>query len=182
MGAEHRGGLRATAKRRAVLAAVPLAVGFVAAADAHVLLKEDSAEAGSRHVAVFVLQERCGESRTKALRITMPDGVYVAQPAAKQGWRLDVVEEALAQPVTAGGENVSKRVKEIAWTIASPRPAYVDQFEVALQLPAAAGTLYFLSVQECETGERRWVEIPPAGKTPADLRRPAPALTVTPRR
>jgi uncharacterized protein YcnI len=37
-------------------------------------------------------------------------------------------------------------------------------------------------VQECETGVRRWIEIPPDGAVPAHLKEPAPGVKLLPKR
>jgi uncharacterized protein YcnI len=47
-------------------------------------------------------------------------------------------------------------------------------------LPGWIGPLYFPTVQVCETGELRWVDTPPEGKTAYDVPFPAPMLTLIP--
>jgi uncharacterized protein YcnI len=44
------------------------------------------------------------------------------------------------------------------------------------------GTLYFPVVQECENGIHRWIELPQDGKPATDLKEPAPALKLLPKK
>ena len=39
--------------------------------------------------------------------------------------------------------------------------------------------VYFKTIQECDEGFNRWIEIPEEGQSPWDLRKPAPGLTLT---
>jgi uncharacterized protein YcnI len=59
--------------------------------------------------------------------------------------------------------------------------AYFDEFGLSMRLPAEEGTLYFATVQECEEGVQRWIEIPAAGQAWDDLEEPAPFVTLTPK-
>ena len=50
-----------------------------------------------------------------------------------------------------------------------------------MKLPDKPGaTLYFPTVQECQTGVHRWIEIPAAGQQWHDLAEPAPFVRLTP--
>jgi hypothetical protein len=86
----------------------------------------------------------------------------------------------LDEPVEAGhGETISEVVDTISWE-GGPLP--VDQltrFGMSVKLPDDIGTtLYFPAVQECETGETRWIQIPAEGQSEADLDEPAPAVSL----
>ena len=51
-----------------------------------------------------------------------------------------------------------------------------------MKLPDKPGeTLYFPTVQECEKGVHRWIEIPAAGKSRGDYKEPAPFLRLLPK-
>lgn len=47
------------------------------------------------------------------------------------------------------------------------------------QLPAGQ-KLHIPVVQECANGAERWIEVPAAGQTSADLKYPAPGVMVMP--
>ena len=51
---------------------------------------------------------------------------------------------------------------------------------LSVKLPDAAGTtLYFPTLQSCETGQTDWSEIAKDGQDPHSLGAPAPSITVT---
>ena len=59
---------------------------------------------------------------------------------------------------------------------------HFDRFVLHMKLPDKPGaTLHFPTVQECEKGVHRWIEIPGPGKSAADLKEPAPALKLGPK-
>ena len=55
-----------------------------------------------------------------------------------------------------------------------------DTFELSVNIPedAAGQTLYFPTIQTCESGESAWIEIPAEGQDHDDLESPAPAVEV----
>ncbi len=75
------------------------------------------------------------------------------------------------------GAQITEGVREIDWSGGKLPDDFYDEFVFIAGLPANAGaTLYFPVVQECESGVNRWIEIPEAGKSPHDLKQPAPHL------
>lgn len=58
------------------------------------------------------------------------------------------------------------------------RMALRDEFGLGMKLPSEPGTLYFPTVQECEKGESRWVEIPATGQRWGALKAPAPFVRI----
>jgi hypothetical protein len=55
-----------------------------------------------------------------------------------------------------------------------------DALVLSLKLPDAAGTtLYFPTLQTCETGQTDWSEIAKDGQDPHSLKAPAPSITIT---
>jgi hypothetical protein len=51
---------------------------------------------------------------------------------------------------------------------------------LSLKLPDAAGTtLYFPTLQTCETGQTDWSEIAKDGQDPHSLKAPAPSISIT---
>ena len=81
----------------------------------------------------------------------------------------------------AHGKVVSERVSEVRWSGGRLADDNYEEFLVQVRLPDRPGdTLYFPTVQQCETGVHRWIEIPAAGKTRADYKEPAPQLKLLP--
>ncbi|BAS07288.1 nuclear export factor GLE1 [Arthrobacter sp. Hiyo4] len=55
-----------------------------------------------------------------------------------------------------------------------------DALVLSVKLPDAAGTtLYFPTLQTCETGQTDWSEIAKDGQDPHSLKAPAPSITIT---
>lgn len=173
-------------RRRLMIAWLPIAVamavcaGLAAPAHAHVVLKEATAVSGSYHVATFRVPHGCGSSPTVALRIAIPEGIVVAKPVPKPGWRIEITREALTSPVVQEGRTLTERPREISWTGGPLPDEYLDEFSILFRLPARVGPLWFPAVQVCETGETRWIEVPAEGRSVRDMRFPPPGLTLVP--
>ena len=55
-----------------------------------------------------------------------------------------------------------------------------DALVLSVKLPDAAGsTLYFPTLQSCETGQTDWSEIAKDGQDPHSLKAPAPSITIS---
>ena len=165
----------------------PIVVAAVLAAlagpaSAHVSLENREAAAGSTARLVLRVPHGCeGGGATMRIRVRIPDGVVNVRPMPKPGWELTTVRGPLARPVAAEhGAPIAEGVREIVWH-GRLLDEHYDEFVFRAQLPAAAGMLYFPTVQECERGVHRWIEIPAEGRSADDYREPAPGLRVTPR-
>lgn len=152
----------------------------IASAQAHIVLKEPTAAAGAYYVATFRVTHGCAGSPTVALRVSLPEGITTAKPMPRPGWRIEINRAPLAVPVTIEGRTLTDRPTEIVWSGGPLPDAWFDEFSISLKLPAEVGTLRFPVVQVCETGETRWTDVPPEGKTTRDVRYPAPTMTLTP--
>jgi copper(I)-binding protein len=129
---------------------------------AHASLTQKEAQPGVYFIATMNITHGCEGQSTLKVRIGIPDGVTDVKPQPKAGWRVE----------TAG----APAVREVTWT-GSLADAHFDQFVLQVKLPDTPGAvLYFPTVQECEKGEHRWVELPKAGEK---VKSPAPALRLT---
>jgi len=150
------------------------------AAMAHITLAAKEAKPGSYYQAVFEVPHGCGGAPTTAITVVIPEGVIAAKPQPKPGWTLVITREKLAVPVASeSGREITERVKTISWTGGPLPDDEFDSFTIVMRLPGGAGPLYFPTVQTCGAGETRWTEVPPAGKTPRDVRHPPPYVTLT---
>jgi uncharacterized protein YcnI len=177
-----RAAFHATIHIAAVLGALVLSA---AAANAHVTLETREAPVGAPYKAVFRVPHGCGTSDTIKLRVRIPDGVIAVKPMPKPGWTLDTAKGKYDKPYAYFHDTtLSEGVREVSWTGRLP-DAYYDEFVLsgflAADLPAGS-TVYFPVVQECQDGVHRWIEIPEAGKTPADYKEPAPGVKLLPKR
>ncbi|NES16279.1 MULTISPECIES: DUF1775 domain-containing protein [Micromonospora] len=139
-----------------VLVAAAVAIGVAAVpASAHVIATPYTAETKFFHTA-FRVTHGCAGSATTAVRMQIPDGVHLVIPDAVPGWQLQVTR-AYGQGQGFG------RVVEVAW-LGGPLPDHQEQlFGMGFLIDRKApDILWFPTVQQCEVGENRWVEIPPS--------------------
>ncbi|WP_423192719.1 YcnI family protein [Cupriavidus sp. H18C2] len=145
-------------------------------ASAHIVFEQKQASAGSYFKGVLLVGHGCQGSATKAITVTVPDGVQGARPQPKPGWQLDVQRARLAKPYTSHGRTIEDDVRTIRWSGNTLSDQHFDEFQVLMKLPEQAGKLYFPVVQECENGRSEWTQIPADGQNPRELKLPAPAL------
>jgi uncharacterized protein YcnI len=165
-----------------LLTATVLVLLAAGPARAHVTLDRNEAPAESFFNAMVNVPHGCEGSPTLKVRVRIPDGVIGVKPQPKPGWELAIRKEKLAQPIVEShGRTISEVVAEVTWT-GRLLDENFDQFGIHMRLPNKPGeTLYFPTVQECENGVHRWIEIPAAGKSRGDYREPAPFLRLTPK-
>jgi len=161
----------------AALLSVALSLA-AAAARAHVTANPDSAAADAYVLTQFTVPHGCDGSSTVAVRIKIPEGVASVKPQMKPGWKVEIKMRKLATPLKAeNGAMLTETVDEVDWR-GGPLPDNMyDSFGFVMKMPAGADrTLYFPTVQECEQGSHRWVNIPAAGQKWNEVREPAPFI------
>ncbi|WP_457965597.1 YcnI family protein [Arthrobacter sp. D1-29] len=153
-----------------------------AGASAHVGVTPDKTTANSYALLTFGVPHGCDESGTTKVAITLPAELNDAQPTVNPNWTVEKVTEQLAEPrKLADGTSITKRTSQIVYTAKAPLPDELrDALVLSLKLPDAAGTtLYFPTLQTCETGQTDWSEIAKDGQDPHSLKAPAPFITIT---
>ena len=155
-----------------------------AATQAHVVLDEPRATAGSAYKAVLRVSHGCQGTATHTVSVLVPAGFRGAKPMPKAGWTLSVRKEPLAQPYESHGRRITEDVAEITWKAASREAwladAHFDEFVLRGQLPDRPGTLWFKLQQLCETGSWNWADVPASGTSTQGLKAPAALLEITP--
>jgi uncharacterized protein YcnI len=162
-------------------AAVLILTG-AAGASAHVGVTPDRTAANSYALLTFGIPHGCEESGTTKVAITLPAELNDAQPTVNPNWTVDKVTEQLAEPKKlADGTSITKRTSQIVYTARTPLDHELrDVLVLSVKLPDTAGsTLYFPTLQTCETGQTDWSEIAKDGQDPHTLKAPAPSITVT---
>lgn len=154
------------------------------AAQAHVVLEEPAALAGSSYRAAFRVGHGCAGSPTTGIRVFIPAGVRGAKPMPKAGWTLTTQRAPLAQPYDSHGRTVREDVVEVNWTVQSPAQALPDdwyeEFVLRATLPAQAGALWFRVLQTCASGQLDWADVPAQGTSTRGMKTPAALLEVLP--
>ena len=161
------------------------AVGLVASmscVQAHVVLSEPHAIAGSYYKATLRIGHGCNGSSTHSLVVQVPDGFQGAKPQPKAGWTIATRKAKLATPYSSHGKTVTDDVVELRWTAASkdarlPDDQF-DEFAFMGRLPDNAGPMWVKVLQTCETGQNDWSEIPPSGTGTRGMKFPAVLLDV----
>lgn len=154
------------------------------AAQAHVVLAEPVALAGTAYRATLRVGHGCQGSPTTALTVFVPASVRGAKPMPKPGWTLRTRSAALNPPETRHGKTVREDVVEVHWQANSPEAAlpdgWYDEFVLHVGLPAQGGQLWWRVVQTCAQGQLDWAQVPASGSSTRDLASPAVPLEVIP--
>lgn len=154
----------------------------ISGASAHVEATPDQTAAGSYALLTFAVPHGCGESSTTKIAISLPNELDDALPTVNPSWTAAKVTEKLAQPKKlADGSSITKRTSQIVYTAKTPlSPELRDTLVLSVKLPDEPGkTLYFRTLQTCETGTVDWSQIPAAGQDEHDLKSPSPSVTIT---
>ena len=169
-------------RRAVVLVAAALAVS---SASAHITLQNREAAVGSFYKAVFVVPHGCAGSATIKIRVQIPDGVIDVKPMPKPGWNVEMVKAKYANPVDFHGGKLADGVKEVDWSGGKLPDDFYDEFVLSMFLTGDLKPdtmLYFPTVQECEQGISRWIDIPADPAHAHDSKSPAPGLKLLPKR
>lgn len=160
--------IAATAVAAAILVGAP-------AAGAHVTASPEEATAGSFAKIDLRVPHGCDDSATTAVSVKIPDGIVSATPEVNPGWTISKTMRTLDEPVEGEGGAISEVVDTITWEGGPLAPDELSEFGLSVRLPDTPGeTLFFPTVQRCENGEVRWIQIPAEGQDPFDLDTPAP--------
>jgi uncharacterized protein YcnI len=171
--------MRITTRLCAVLGAGVLGLALSAGpAFAHVSANPGEAPAGGYTYHQFRVGHGCEASPTTKVTIFIPDGVVSVKPEVEPGWKSATVIGAIT-PYDNHGETISEGVKEVSFTATTPLPDdQMTQFGISMKMPDKANeTLWFPTVQVCQAGETRWIDIPVEGQEEPET--PAPGITLT---
>ena len=162
--------------------AAALLLAVAGGASAPVGVTPDKTDANSYALLTFASPHGCDTSGTTKVAITLPQELNDAQPTVNPNWTVEKVTEQLAEPKKlADGTSITKRTSQIVYTAKAPLAHELrDALVLSVKLPDAAGsTVYFPTLQSCETGQTDWSEIAKNGQDPHSLKAPAPSITVT---
>jgi copper(I)-binding protein len=163
-----------------LIAAAAASCLLAATAQAHVTLEKPEAANNQPYKGVLRIGHGCAGSPTVSLSVEIPDGLVAVKPMPKPGWTLSTERGDYKEPVTVFGQKLTGGTKKITWSGGRVQDSEYDEFIFVGQVSGATpgSTLYLPSVQTCEKGENRWVEIPKAGQTARDLTYPAAVLRI----
>lgn len=151
---------------------------------AHIVLAQSQAVAGSYYKATLRVGHGCNGAATTALTVQIPAGFEGAKPQPKPGWVLALRKAQLAKPYSSHGKTVTADVVELRWTATDPgtalRDDQFDEFAFMGRLPDQPGPLWVKVLQTCDSAHNDWSEIPPHGTSTRGLKFPAALLEVQP--
>jgi uncharacterized protein YcnI len=165
--------------RSCFFAALATALLAVSSASAHITLESKEATIGAPFKAVFVVPHGCAGSATIKIRVQIPDGVIAVKPMPKPGWNVEAIKGKYAADYDFHGTKLSEGVKEVVWSGGKLPDDFYDEFVISTFLTGGLKpntTLYFPTVQECEQGVSRWIDIPADADHTHDSKSPAPGV------
>jgi uncharacterized protein YcnI len=166
------------------LAVVAAIVVTASPASAHITLKAKEAAIDSSYDAVFVVPHGCAGSATTRIRVQIPEGVIVIKPMPTAGWNVEAVAGKYAAAYDYQGSSVSEGAKEVVWSGGNLPDHTREEFVISTFLTGGLKpdtVLYFPTVQECEQGVSRWIDIPADPAHPHDSKWPAPGVKLLPK-
>ncbi|MET8154346.1 YcnI family protein [Actinoplanes sp. NPDC049668] len=152
------------------------------AAGAHVSVTPSTTSAGAHAILQFSVGHGCEESPTTRITVQIPATITSVTPSRTALWKVEKRTEQVDPPVVdVHGNQIVERVAAVTFSTDTPLPdGYREVFELAVQLPDAAGTtLLFPTIQTCQQGEAAWIEVPQDGQNLAELALPAPGFTIS---
>ena len=153
-------------------------------ANAHIVLTDQLAMAGSYYKGTLRVGHGCGDEPTTAIIVKIPVGFEGAKPQPKSGWSLTIKKEPLVKPYTSHGKTITDDVVEIKWEATSkdfylPNEQF-DEFAFFTHLPNKAGPYWISIKQECTKSIQEWSEVPASGTSTKGLKTPAALLELLP--
>lgn len=145
-------------------------------ASAHVSMVPDTGAPGSTYDGAIRVGHGCSGSATTAIRVEVPKGA-IATAHPKAGWKMIVQRDVSFAGLLSGGRAPTPPIRFITWR-GHLDPDAKESFPITLLLPKESGPIYFPTVQTCESGEVKWVDLPAPSQTRHDLKSPAPVIEV----
>jgi periplasmic copper chaperone A len=158
-----------------------LTLALAGTAGAHITANPGEAPSDGYATLDFSVGHGCEESPTTRVRIQVPPSVPSVTPGVHPLWDV-ATKEGKKDKVELHGETITRGVSEVIYTAKEPLPAdRLDLLTISAKLPAGeeGETVYFPTVQSCEKGQHRWIQIPAEGETAEELEEPAPAVVLT---
>jgi periplasmic copper chaperone A len=166
---------------RVAAATGALTLALAGTAGAHITANPGEAPSDSFATLDFSVGHGCEESPTTQVRIKVPPSVPSVTPGVHPLWDV-ATKEGKKEKVELHGETITRGVSEVIYTAKEPLPAdRLDLLTMSVKLPAGeeGESVYFPTIQRCEKGQTRWIQIPAEGESAEELEEPAPAVVLT---
>lgn len=176
--------LRSASLRRtaATLATAGLLLAVPVAAQAHVTVNPDTAEAGSYATLVFKVPTEKADASTTRIEVDLPtEHPFTSvsyQPVP--GWTTTITTSKLAQPVKTEDGTITEAPTKIVWTAgkdAGIKAGQFQQFPVSVGVVPDVPSVSFKAIQTYSDGSVvKWVD--PTKPGSPEPEHPAPVLTI----
>jgi uncharacterized protein len=162
-------------------------LGLVAVpAAAHVKVDPSTATQGSYTVLTFRVPNEEADADTVGLKVQLPVDLPLASVSVqpKVGWKYEVKQAKLAEPLQSDDGNVDEADSEIDWSGGKIAPGEFDTFSISVgPLPTDTDQLVFKVIQQYEKAdgtrsEVPWIQVATPGGAEPD--HPAPVLQLLP--
>jgi uncharacterized protein YcnI len=166
--------------RSSRIATLLAGLAFTGLAHGHAVVNETNLPAGTLQFITIRITHACSGSPTTSLRVLIPDDVTRVTAGYIPGWTVERRMRKLDKPYQAeGGVTVTDTVAELIWKGGPPVPdGLFAEFKLRAMLPATPGrTLYFKTIQNCQKGEIRWIEVPKSGEADFNFSDPKNPVT-----
>lgn len=163
-----------------LLSTIAAAANWCGSAYGHAFILQPEAPAGGYQLIELGIPHGCLSSPTTSVRIKIPDGITLVRPEGKTGWKLTYTSRKLATPLEMpDGTRLTEVADEVVWSGGKLADLEFERFNLLVKLPATPGVaLYFKTIQQCEKGEHRWVEVPAPTRALGTLKSPAPHINL----
>lgn len=143
---------------------------------AHAYVHVTEAYAGWRQDIEIRIPHGCNGSPTNSVRVRIPDGVVSVVIEHNRDWNIETRMRKLPEPRRGeGGVLITETVDEIIWSGNSLPEGRFERFTFRAVMPNEPGRiLWFRTIQACDEGEHRWVDIPDEGANILEFLRSAP--------
>jgi uncharacterized protein YcnI len=166
---------------RVAAATGALTLALAGTAGAHITANPGEAPSDGFATLDFSVGHGCEDSPTTQLKIKVPPSVPSATPAVHPLWDV-ATKEGKKDKVELHGDTITRGVSEVTFTAKQPLPPdRLDSVTMSVKLPAGeeGESVYFPTIQRCEQGQTRWIQIPAEGQNPDELEELAPAVVLT---
>jgi uncharacterized protein YcnI len=153
------------------IAAVLAGLSLAGLAHAHAVINETDLPAGTLQFITIRITHACSGSPTTAVRVLIPEDVMRVTAGYLPGWTVERKMRKLDKPYrNEVGGMVTDTVAEVIWKGGPVPDGLFAEFKMRVMLPATPGkTLYFKTIQNCQKGELRWIEVPKSGEPDFDF-------------
>ena len=113
----------------------------------------------------------------------IPTGVTRVSPRFQAGWTVEKRMRELNEPYeNEVGQTVTETVDEVVWQGGDLPDGYYGEFQLRVLMPNKPGeTLWFKTIQSCDEGTIRWIQVPKPDQNPYELDEPAPFVKLVAR-